>query len=351
MARTSNGTKEHAFKRIQKDIKEGHLGNLLFFYGEEQYLVRWAVDTVVETCVEPSLAQLNCSRLGRQEAAPAAIIAQCETLPLLSEKRVVIVEDFPAGAESAKESYTEAEEKELLAYMKELPDSCLLILISGSADKRKKLYKGIAAAGSCYEFNRLDQEGVESFIRKRFKQSGKTAGPGVIRQMIAMSGYFDRQTDYTLYNLDNDIKKLIAHSDGDEIRINDLSEGLSGNTESYVFDMINALSRNNKGDALLLLHNLLSSGESVYKLLALICSHYETILMVKEMRDEGRSPVEMAAVVGGNEYRIKIANQLSGRYSTEQLRSILCRCFAVDKNIKTGLLEDRLAMEMLVAGI
>ena len=28
-------------------------------------------------------------------------------------------------------------------------------------------------------------------------------------------GYMDRQSDYTLYNLDNDIKKLIAHCDDD----------------------------------------------------------------------------------------------------------------------------------------
>jgi DNA polymerase-3 subunit delta len=111
LATRTQKTKEHAFKRIQKDLKEG-LGNPLFFYGEEQYLVRWAADLIVEHYVEPNLRQLNCSRLERERATVEAIIEQCETLPMLSEKRVVIVEDFPAGGESIKESYTEAEENE-----------------------------------------------------------------------------------------------------------------------------------------------------------------------------------------------------------------------------------------------
>ncbi len=342
---------EHAFKRIQRDMQEGSLGNPLFFYGEEQYLVRWAVESIVELFSEPGLRQLNCAKLSGEAAFPETIMAQCETLPMLSEKRIVIVDGFPAGAEDAKDNYSEGEEKELISYFNELPDTCLLILTSVSADKRRKLYKTLVGLGSCYEFNRLDEEELRKFIRNRLRKGGKTAGSAVIRQIIETSGYFDKQTDYTLYNLDNDIKKLIAVSDGDEISMADVARGLSGNTEVYVFNMIDALSRNRKDEALLLLHRLLTSGESVYKLLALICSHYETILMVKEMKEEGLSPAEMKSVTGVHEYRIKMAAQFSGRYDTAQLRQILCSSFAVDKNIKTGLLEERLALEMLIASI
>ena len=84
---------------------------------------------------------------------------------MLSEKRVVIVEDFPAGGESIKESYTEAEEKALIEYLKELPDSCLLILTADSVDKRRKLYKAISTAGACYEFGRLSESEIEALSR------------------------------------------------------------------------------------------------------------------------------------------------------------------------------------------
>ena len=351
MATKSGKTQEHAFKKIQKDMKDSNLGNPIFFYGEDQYLVRWAVDAIIERFVEPGLQQLNCSVLTRETASVDTIITQCETLPMLSEKRIVIVERFPAAKENARENYTEEQEQQLMDYFKELPDSCFLILTADAVDKRKKLYKTIASSGCCYDFSRLDEGELQKFIQKRLRQSGKTASTSVIRQMIAMSGYFDKQSDYTLYNLDNDLKKLIAHSDGDEVRMSDVAGGLSGNTESYVFDMMDAISRNRKDEALMLLHNLLSSGENLHKLLGLICSHYEILLMVKEMREEGLRPEEMKALTGAHEYRIKIAGQLSVRYSIDQLRRILSHCFTVDKHIKTGLLEGRLALEMLIAGI
>jgi len=351
MTAKSVKTEEHAFKKFSKDIKGSNLGGLLFFFGEEQYLVRWAVDSVLEHYIEPGFEKLNCTRLDRQSATPAAVIAQCETLPMLAEKRIVIIEDFPAGDPGSKENYTETEENELIEYMQELPDSCILILTSDVADKRRKIFKTVAALGSCYEFGRLDEHEVRKFINKRLQESGKKAEASVVRRIIERSGYFDRQSDYTLNNLDNDLKKMIAHCDGDEIRSSDADGGLSGNTETHVFDMVDAITRNDKGEAMSILHNLLSSGESWQRLLALLSSHFEIILMVKEMRDEGKNSNEIKESLGIHEYRILLAGRLSSRYSIERLRRILCGCFAVEKNHKSGFLDERLALELLIAGM
>ena len=37
--------------------------------------------------------------------------------------------------------------------------------------------------------------------------------------------------------------------------------------------------------------------------------------------------------------------------SRRTVRLILCRCFDVEKNIKPGLLDERLAMELLIANL
>ncbi len=359
---------EHAYKRIQRDIKSGDIKNLLFFYGEEQYLVKWALEEIINRYIDPGVASLNCSNFNWKTASISDLVEQCETLPMFAEKRIVIIEGFTTGLVKQEDSGERADkaemgqagdeeaiednrQKELIKYVETLPDSCFLILTADTADKRRKIYKIINSLGTCYEFSRLDESGVRALIKKRLEQSGKSAGSAVIRRMIETTGYLDKQSNYTLYNLDNDIKKLIAHSDGNEISIEDLNETLSKNTETYVFDMIDAVSQNRKGDALSLLHSLLNSGEVWQKLLALICSSYEVLLIVSEMKEDGFSLSEICKKTGIHEYRIRIASGLSGRYSTEQLRRILCSCFATDKNIKSGLLEYRLAVEMLIAGI
>ncbi|HZK01626.1 MAG TPA: hypothetical protein VFC96_02065, partial [Anaerovoracaceae bacterium] len=53
--------KEHAFKKIQRDIKKDDLGNPLLLFGEEQYLIKWAIGEIISRYVEPAVMQLNCT--------------------------------------------------------------------------------------------------------------------------------------------------------------------------------------------------------------------------------------------------------------------------------------------------
>ena len=169
--------------------------------------------------------------------------------------------------------------------------------------------------------------------------------------LIADSGYGNKEIDYNLYNLENDIKKVIAHSDGEEIVSSDVALTISTNLETNVFAMLDAISRNRKDEAYRLLHNLLVSGEGVYRLLALISSQLELILEVKEMREEGLKPPQMQKILGVHEFRIKKAMSVTEKYSREGLKRILSKAYEIDGNIKNGLLEQTLALELFIAEI
>jgi len=348
----SRGKKEeHAYKVIEKKIKEGTLKSPLFLFGPEAYLIQWAVSACVEKYVSPGVRDLDFSKIEGGNLTLAALVEQCETLPMLSERRVIIVPDFPVLAGNKAKGFSEQDEEELIAYIKDAAPSSLLIFTGDAADKRRKMYKAIASAGGCYEFSSLDEKLLKGFIEKRLKRSGKTAKPGLISRWIALSGYFDKESDYTLYNLENDIRKVIAYSGGDEILWEDITETTSGNADTYVFSMMDALSENRKGDALRLLHNLLLSGEKEYKLLALICSQLEVLLMTKELKEEGMPVDRMKEQINVHEFRIRRALPLADRYSVHQLRSTLSRAYEIDRTIKTGALDARMALELLIAAV
>lgn len=351
MANKAVKTELHAFKKIGNEIRTDSLRNPLFFYGREQYLIQWAIASIKEKMIHSAAEELDFSRIISADASLDSIINQCETLPVLSARRVVVLEDFALLAGKKIKGFSDEDENCFAEYIKNLPDSCILILTEITADKRRKLYKTVLSCGACYEFNELDPGTLRSFIAKRFKQCGKHAKMSVINELISNTGYYDKDSDYTLYNLENDIKKAAAHSDGDEIDIIDIKNSVSGNTETNVFEMIDALSKNKKDEAFLLLHNLLSSGENEYKLLSLICSQFEAILMVKEMKEEGYNYPEIQTALNIHEVRIKKAAVFANRYSVKQLRNALIFAFQVDKNIKYGLLDSRLALEMLIASI
>ena len=54
---------------------------------------------------------------------------------------------------------------------------------------------------------------------------------------------------------------------------------------------------------------------------------------------------------GASEYRIKKLMPYVNRYSQDKLKQILSSAYETDRNIKTGLLDQQLALEMFAAGI
>lgn len=351
MAYKNNAPEEHAFKKIDKDIKSNSIRSLLVLFGREGFLIHWAVDTLVKKYVNEACREMDFTKLDGTAVTFEEIRNACETVPFLSERRVVLVSDFKLIEGGKTKGFNEEEESILSGYLKNVPESCLLIFTSEGADKRKKLYKAAADCGGVYEFGELDEKSLKAYIEKRFKDAGKSARPSVVAELIAASGYYDKETDYNLYNLENDIKKAIAYSEQAEIGIDAVEHTVSGNLDTNVFAMIDFLGRDRKDEAYQMLHNLLVSGEQVYKLLALLCSHFEIILEVKEMKEEGKTFAEMKDILGIHEFRIKKAASFAEKHTLQSLRRILQKTYEIDRNIKTGLLEASLALELFVAEI
>jgi DNA polymerase-3 subunit delta len=351
MAYKNYAPEEHAFKRIDKDIKSNSIKNLLLLYGREGFLIHWAIDTLVKKYVNEVCREMDFTKLDGTAVTFEEIRNACETMPFLSERRVVLVSDFKLMEGGKTKGFGEDDESILSGYLKNVPDSCLLIFTAEGADKRKKLFKATSECGGAYEFGELDEKSLKAYIEKRFKDAGKTARSSVVAELIEASGYYDKETDYTLYNLENDIKKAIAYTEQTEIGSDAVENTVSGNMDTNVFAMIDFLGRDRKDEAYQMLHNLLVSGEQVYKLLALLCSHFEIILEVKEMKEEGKTFPEMKDILGIHEFRIKKAASFAEKHTLQSLRRILQKTYEIDRNIKTGLLEASLALELFVAEI
>lgn len=339
----------HAYQKIQKEMKEDKLKQVLLFYGREKYLSNWATNVILNTYVNSACKELDFTQLDGTLVTIKDIVNSCETLPLFSKKKIVIVKEFLPLSGGKRKGFSEEDEKELAAYMKDLPETTMLIFTADTADKRKKLYKAVVEIGEAYDFAQLDEKQLKGFVSKRLKAANRMAKPAAISQFIEHTGYYDKETDYTLYCLENDIKKAISYSQNPELTVEDLNGTVSGNIDTNVFAMMDALSRGSKEQAFCLLHNILQSGENTYKLLALICSQFELMLCVKEMKEEGLTLSVIVKGLGVHEFRVKKALQFAERYSIKHLQSMLKRAYEVDKNIKTGLLEQSLALELLIA--
>lgn len=334
--------KEHAFSAIGRDIKEGGLSNPLLLCGEESYLVNWALNLIISTFANPASQVLDVTMLDGKESKWEEIMSQCDTWPLMSCKRVVAVRDFFP------------ENTEVLEDLLHLPDHVILIfLMDGPPDKSKK--NGLAAmvekAGKIYDFTRLSDTQLKGFITKRLKASKVAIKPAVMAKIIGGSGYDQKESTYDLYQLENDLKKMMAHSDGMELDGEDVRACMTENLETNIFAMLDAIGKNRKDEAFQLLHDMIKTGENPYRMLSSIATQIELMLCVKELRMEGRGPAEIKGELKVHELRIKKALAFSEKFSVNELKKILLSVYRIDKQIKTGLLETELALELMIAQI
>ena len=354
MASSNNGQGPHAFKTIQKDVKSGSISNLLLFHGEEQYLVQWSYELLKSRYITPGTEAVDLMEMNGSEADIDVIREFCETFSMFSEKKILHISDIPLLWKNASGRYSENFTKELCEYLQDLPESAIVIFTGKKDDPRSKqgkLFKTIEKYGSVYEFKPLDRTLLRGFIEKRMRAADKTIRPSVTDTIIDESGYLYKDVEYGLYNLENDLKKMIAHSDTEEILPADVTASMATGTDTNIFAMLDAVARKRKDEALRLMWNIVSSGENPFKVISMITGQLELMLKTKEMRSEGISVPDIAKRLNIHEFRVKKAASFADRMSEDAIRRILIYAYEIDGNIKTGLMDTNLALEYFVAEI
>ena len=115
--------------------------------------------------------------------------------------------------------------------------------------------------------------------------------------------------------------------------------------------MLDAISQNRKDTAFRLLNDMLRSGEPAMRILAVITGQLELMLEVRECLSAGMNQNAIPKAVGAHEFRVQKAAKFSSGYSEKELRRILVNAFETDVRIKSGILDEKLALEMLIAEI
>ena len=340
------------FRTFHKDIKEKKIKPCCLLYGKEQFLVEWAKNTIIEKYVNDVSRQFDVITIGGTETGVDRIVESSETLPVFSEKKLVIVEDFSVLEGEKNKNIEEKDIERLIRYIEHPSQDTILIFTCGEKpDKRRKLFKTIQKYASVYDFQSLEPGDLNQWVIKRFHSYGKEIEKRELERMISLSGYFDKDSDYTLYHFEQDISKVVLHSEGDRIRMEDVEKTVAGNINTNIFQLIEYVSAGEKQKAFDLLGDLFLYGETEYGLLALLYRQYEILLNIRQLSESGMSSKAIAETLGLRDFVVTKSRRLVQQYTQEQLKGVLTGIYQADKNIKSGNMEGRMAVELLIASI
>lgn len=345
-----NSKTEHAFKIFHKDLREDNFPPVIFMYGEEEYLIEWACKSLADKFTDSSMRSMDFVKLGEEDSAES-LLSACDTFSVFSSKRIIWACGFSPLVKKNSKGFGEGELKKISDYIENPNPQTILVFSCITPEESSPLVKKLEKQCRTYLFNKLDRPQLNAFAEKRFRSAGINIDKSTLRYLIDETGYFNRETDYRIFNLENDIKKIIAYSDGDRIREEDIDATVHGEMDKFIFDFLDAVTGNRKDKALRMLNNILSGGEEAYSILGLLVNQFELMLEAKELYETVKDSQEVTDILKINGYRVKKALSFAEKFSLKRLKEILSQLYEIDRNIKTGLIEQNLALELLIGRI
>ena len=342
---------EHAFKTFSKDIKTGDMPSVIFMYGEEGYLIDWAVETLTSRYVNDACKALDYIKFQEDTVDSSVILEACDTFSMISERRVVWANEYLPLKSNSPRGFTKDDFQAIASYIKEPSPGTVLVFSAQNPEAKSELVKLLKSECKCYNFEQLDYATLSGFISKRFTSAGVQVSRDMIKVIIDQSGYFNKETEYRIYNLINDIEKIIAYSGGAFIDEEAVSQVMNGDMDKFIFNLLDAVSNNQKDKAFNLLANILGSGRDVFSIVAMLVNQFELMLEVAEFKEEGMNLPQITKTLKSSEFRIKKAMGFTEKFTVSKLKSILSQLYEIDRNIKTGMLEQNLALELLIGRI
>jgi DNA polymerase-3 subunit delta len=295
------------------------------------------------------------------------------TLPFLSEQRLVVIEGLPkkkrsneaattTGAEtssggSGKGSKTKKSkksgksniltrasfEKELAEYVATMQETTVLALLAEEAlEASNPLIKAAEQYGKVIQNTLPKGAALENWITKRTKHLSVSITPEAKKLLADFIGN-------NLRLLANELDKLATYvGKGATINVDDVRQLSAQVQEARIFDLTDALAQRNRQQALNILHDLLSDGEPPLKLLSTITSQIRSLLLVKELAQKGMRAPQIVSTLGIAPFIVDKSLRQVGKFSPTQLESAYRQLLATDAALKRSRLTPEMALDLLV---
>lgn len=344
---------------------------IYLIHGDQEFLRAEALTELKTSLGAREFVELNTTELDGARLTLPALHDACDAVPFLAPRRLVIVRGLvaalarksqrpraaapaPAAEDTVAPTADPALLNGLLGYLPQLPESTDLVFLESTLVRKQdalhKLLDQLAASAQArilvcqYEGPWWKQdEWLRDWTSRRARQRKMKIEPAAVQVLTDLIGD-------NLRLIDQELGKLQTYTGpGQMIQVADVKLLVSAVREASVFAMVEALAAGDGPQAVRLLRELLQAGEAPLSILGMIGWQYRLLLQVNELAAQGMSQDEVASVLKQKPYTIKKAWPSAQRFRLRTLEQALERLLETDVAIKTGQMEDRVALDVLVA--
>ena len=330
---------------------------LYFFYGADSFRLNQKIKSVIDAYQTKHQSGLNFSRFDlSQDEEFAKMKNFWSAFSMFTEKKLLVVENLFETAKHTREKFSDFISQPEIPKDKErfLVVSQNLRLNEEKKTKEKYvigdkvnqflLKKLTSQPAEREEFELLKGAQLERWIKKEVEKSGGKIDGQAIKKLAVFVGA-------DLWQMKNEVDKLISFKIGKLILAEDVDNLVRARIESDIFKTIDALANRQKMTAFKFLRQHLERGESEVYLLSMLVYQFRNLLLVKDQIERGTPFYDLSKKLKLHPFVLRKSFEQSKNFSLGALKKIYSRLAENDLKIKSGLIEPRVALDLIVQEI
>lgn len=294
-------------------------------HGSEELLLDRAVRRLRERLSAVADLDFNMESFDGAAASAEQVINAANTMPFMSEKRLVIVRDV--------EKMSADDLASLAEYARDPAPYTCLVLVATKINRGSKLYRAVDKLGGSYEYAAPKRYEYPQRLAELFSEHGKRIAPAAAAAMVDAVGR-------DLRRLDSETDKVVAYvGDRTEVTREDIDAVVSAGAPTSVFDYLAAVGARDTAGALRLLGGVLQS-ESVLGVQAMTVRHIRALVGARALMDRQVRVEQMASELGLAPWQVKNTVEQAANFAPAELSKALRALAKVEAEMKSSPAEE-----------
>jgi DNA polymerase-3 subunit delta len=346
-------------------------------HGDDEFAMAKYIDAMYKRLGDPTLADLNFSRLDGRTFKENDLQNATGSMPFLAERRLVVLFHPFARQPDANQRAARAQyQEQFLARLNHLPDTAALVLVIEDHPRKGDwevlhgehwLMAWAKQAGEkafLRTFSLPTPGEMQKWIRKQAEETalkqeelaekagkkGKILGQFTAQAALALVEQVGTDTRVAAL----EIEKLLNYVNyARPVEQDDVANLTTRLDQPNIFAMVDALGSRDGHKATAELHILLETQDPL-SLFGMIVRQFRLLLLVREIMDQGGGPGQAAEHLRGEPFRVnpfaasKLYKQAS-QFSLAGLEAIFRRLLALDETFKSSQMEASVALDAFIA--
>lgn len=319
---------------------------VLLLYGEDTFRSKQKLKKMKQKFSdERDKEGLNLVKLDAENSEPGEIEEQIFASPFLSEKRMVIVENFiESDHDNLKERLLEKIES------RKIPDFINLIFWEGDIDPNKgiaqDLFDRLQQEKYSQEFNKFEGQKLRAWVSNKIEDLGGDINRGALDYMV-------RHVGNDMWQLNNICHQLVAYTDKGTIEREDVDVFIKEDVDTDIFNLIDSIVEKKPKEVYNMIREQYRSGKDPHYIFAMVLRQFRIMYKINDAIERGENPKgkKYANKLDLHPYVLKKTRPVAEKYEKNKIEDIYDKLLDIDEKTKTGQHNERLLVDVFVGEI